>query len=368
MNEIYLDNASTTPTSPGALKRFVTVSQGAWGNPHNTAHIHGRRAKAVLEESRQKAGQALGVDPKGIIFTSGATEANNLALRGADCLRNRRCALLVSTVEHACVDASARYIKQKGFPVHTVRVDRNGLLDLDHLTKLVNYHPVKLVSVLLVNNETGVIQPLEEIARITRKHGILLHTDAVQAIGKLPPDILQHADMFSMSGHKIHAPTGVGLLWVAPHVKLKPLLVGGGQEAGLRSGTSPVPLIASLAQAIAEAQDQGWIPNIELALRKLEGQISQAFPETVINGVGAPRVGTISNLCFPKPVLSKLRSVAASGGAACSCAKPKPSRVLLEMGRTNTYASNAVRLSASRINTPKEIAVAAQEIIEALSS
>lgn len=363
---IYLDNASTTPTSPGALRRFVEASQTAWGNPSNTTHDVGRTAKRVLEESRQNIGRCLGLDPKGIIFTSGATEANNLALRGADCLSDRHCALLVSATEHACVNETAKHVKRAGMPVFAIRVDHRGLLDLNHLATLIRRYPVKLVSVLQVNNETGVIQPIKQIAELLHQNGILLHTDAVQAIGKLPTSELQHADMISMSGHKLHAPKGTGLLWVAPHVKMKPILVGGGQEAGLRSGTTPVPLIASLAKAIEEAMDRSWLPGIGRAMRSLETQIKQHFPGVIINGEGAPRIGSITNLSFPKPVLSKLRNIAASSGSACGCAKPKPSRILLQMGKTETYASNAVRLSASRNNTPGEIEVATQDILQAL--
>lgn len=308
------------------------------------------------------------MDPRGIIFTSGATEANNLALRGADCLSGRRCTLLVSATEHACVNETAKRIKRGGMQVFAIRVDHRGLLDLDHLATLVRRYPVKLVSVLHVNNETGVIQPIKQIAELLHQNGILLHTDAVQAVGKLPLSELQHADMLSLSGHKLHAPKGTGLLWVAPHVKMKPILVGGGQEAGLRSGTTPVPLVASLATAIREAKNLGWLPPVERAMRNLENTIKQHCPEAIVNGGGAPRIGSIANLSFPKPVLPKLRSVAASSGSACGCAKPKPSRVLLQMDKTETYARNALRLSASRMNTPKEIEVAAQDILQALST
>jgi cysteine desulfurase len=373
MQEIYLDNAASTPIDSRVLNSYIDASLTLFGNPSNVKHLHGKAAKAALETARAKIGQCLGLDPRGIIFTSGATEANNLALRGITCLQNKKCSALISSIEHACVDESAKFLLKRGIDVKAVPTRPNGQIDIEALAKMIKKsRKLKLISTLLVNNETGVIQPLQQIIELAKKEGdrtgsrVLVHTDAVQAIGKVSPKILKHADLVSISGHKINGPKGIGFLWVKPGLKISPILVGGGQEQGIRSGTTPLPLIVAFAKAVEIAtKDTKWLGPVDKAMRQLERRVVAEIPGTTINGGGAPRVPNISNLSFSlqEQLIDHLPGLAVSSGAACSCPKPQPSKVLLSMGVDDARAKNCLRISASRNTTPQEIQRAANIII-----
>ena len=256
--------------------------------------------------------------------------------------------------------------------VRLLPTNRNGTVNLTSLEKRMRSSPrVKLISIMLVNNETGVVQPLEKIIKIARKYGALVHTDAVQAIGKMPLEILKHVDMFSISGHKFHAPKGVGALWLRPGLKINPLLVGGGQEFGIRSGTTPVPLIIALAKALELAvTNNRWLAPVGAALREIEQEVIRRFPGAKVNGLGARRVANISSLSFPykTPIISLLKGVAASSGSACNCPKvQQASAVLLSMGLPEGMASNTIRLSASRQTNLREIKIAKQKLLNAIN-
>jgi cysteine desulfurase len=372
MREIYLDNAASTPMDPRVVSILTQASIGIFGNPSNYKHAHGREAKNALDRARKNIGDRLGVDPSGLIFTSGATEANNLALRGISCLQKGHCSAIVSSIEHACVDQSLKFLLNRGVHVQAIPTATNGQIDVKALQKMVmNSKNLKLITVMSVNNETGVIQPLEEVVRVARWKGALVHTDAVQAIGKVNLKILQQVDMFSLSGHKINGPKGIGCLWVRPGLKISPLLVGGGQEFGIRSGTSPVPTILAFEKAVEIAlTDQGWLKTVGGAIEALEEKIIMNVPGARINGRSAPRVPNISNISFSssQPVIDKVKGVALSAGAACGCSKTQPSKVLLTMGVPETSAKNCIRVSAGRFNTEAEIMRAADIIIHAATS
>jgi cysteine desulfurase len=359
MSAIYLDNAASTPVDPCVLSVYIRASQKYIGNPSNDTHQYGRDAKIALETARVKIGDHLGLDHRGIIFTSGATEANNLALQGLSCLQPKKCAAIISSIEHACIDESARILLKRGVNVKFIPTKPSGIVDLEKLEKLVKETKnVKFISVMLVNNETGVIQPIHEVSKIAKKAGAIFHTDAVQGIGKLPIGVLKLADMVSISCHKINGPKGIGCLWVKPHVKLKPMLVGGGQEFGIRSGTSPLPLIMAFAKAIEVAvEDAGWLLRVARPMKIIENTIGKAFPGILVNGAESPRVPSILNLSFPfeKRLIDSLQGLAVAPGAACGCAKPKPSKVLLSMGLDEKLARNVIRISAGRFTTPGEI-------------
>ena len=369
MREIYLDNAASTPVDQRVLNAYNEASQTFFGNPSNIKHKSGVQASNAVEAARSKIGELLGLDPRGIIFTSGATEANNLALKGIACLQKKRCSVLISSIEHACVNDSANSLIERGIRVKKIATMANGQINLSSMSKLAsNSNQLKLVSTILVNNETGVIQPLPKIIGIAKAHGALVHTDAVQAIGKVPLDILRYADLVSISGHKIGGPKGIGLLWVRPGLKIYPLLVGGGQERGARSGTLPVPLIVAFSKAIEIATKQtSWLGMVNKEMRLLENRILQEVPGAVINGGSSPRVAHISNISFPfkAQIIDHLPGIAASSGAACSCPKKQPSAVLLSMGAPSSMAKNCLRLSAGRDTTQQQIRSAATLIVDA---
>lgn len=378
MREIYLDNAASTPTDPRVLDAFMKASIKFFGNPSNTKHQTGRDAKAALEKARTVIGQCLDLDPSGIIFTSGATEANNLALRGVSCLQSKKCSAIISSIEHKCVDESVKFLLNRGVKVKAIPTQASGQIDIDALNKMIKRdRRLRLISTMLVNNETGVIQPLQKVITLAKVESersgnrILIHTDAVQAIGKLPVEILKHADLVSISGHKINGPKGIGMLWVKPGLKISPLLVGGGQEQGIRSGTTPVPLIIAFSKAVQIAtRDAGWLQPVGQAMRQLERRILMEVPGATINGGSAPRIPSISNISFllKEQLIDRLSGISASSGAACSCSTPKPSKVLLSMGVGAEMAKNCLRLSAGRDTTPQEIQQAAEMIIAAANN
>jgi cysteine desulfurase len=367
MNELYFDNAASTPVDPRVLKTLLYSSQTYFANPSNIKHEYGRAARNAMEAARQSIGKSLELDPRGIIFTSGATEANNLALQGTTCLQNRKCSALISSIEHACVDECARLLLKRGVNIKFIPTLPNGVINLKELKKdAEQIKNVKFISVMLVNNETGVIQPVKEISKIAKKIGAVFHTDAVQGIGKLPVEVLKYADIVSISGHKINGPKGIGCLWVKPNVKIKPILVGGGQESGIRSGTCPAPLIVAFAKAVEiSVNEKDWLNRIAKPMRVMEKSIIEAIPGAVINGLEAPRVASISNISFPfkRPVIDLLKGLAVSSGAACGCVKVKPSKVLLSMGLDELLAGNSIRISAGRFNTPEEVMKAGCQLV-----
>jgi len=359
MDEIYLDNAASTPIDPRVLDVLIEASKTIFGNPSNIKHQHGRIAKQALDKARYDIGNFLDLDSRGIIFTSGATEANNLALRGLTCLQDKNCAVIVSQIEHSCIDESLKFLIKRGVNIKAIPTQPNGIINLQALDSLVKTTPnLRLVSIMLVNNETGVIQPFAEISKIVKSSGALLHTDAVQAVGKMNLAILKNADMISLSAHKINGPKGVGCLWIRPDLFISPLLVGGGQESGIRSGTTPVPNIMAFAKAVEIAvKDMAWINNLTPSMRILERSISSLVPNCVINGFNAPRIPTIINISFPfkTSVIDLIKGVAVSSGAACSCNLPRPSKVLVAMGLPEILAKNCLRISSGRTNTISDI-------------
>jgi len=358
-SDIYLDNAASTPVDARVLAEYCKVAKDCWGNPSNVNNNYGVCAKDILERSRFNIGETLGLDPRGIIFTSGATEANNLALKGIDCLQNGRCAIAISAIEHPCIEQAAGRLQNMGITVKMIPVLPNGTVDLNALQQaLASNPPIKLVSIMAVNNETGVVQPINQIADLAHTYGALCHTDATQAIGKAPLDFLNKVDMMSLSGHKINGPKGIGALWVRPGINMHPMLQGGGQESGLRSGTTPVPLVAALAKALKIAcKDTKWTQKLYPYLKQLETTIQTQYPEAHVNGLEGLRTASVSNIAFPyqTPVIDNITGVALSAASACSCSKPEPSRVLQRMGLPENYAANALRVSIGKVNTPKEI-------------
>jgi len=254
---IYLDYQATTPMDPRVLEAMLPYFTYKFGNPHSRRHAYGWEAEEGVEKARGQVAKLIGADEKEVIFTSGATESNNLAIRGvAEFYKDRKNHIVTTVTEHKCVLDTCRHLEQSGFEVTYLPVQKNGLIDLEVLRNAITDKTV-VVSIMAVNNEIGVIQPLEEIGKICRDKKTFFHTDAAQAAGKIPLDVEKmNIDLMSISGHKIYGPKGIGALYVRrkPRVRLVPLIVGGGQERGFRSGTLPTPLCVGLGEACAIAQ------------------------------------------------------------------------------------------------------------------
>lgn len=348
---VYLDNNATTPLSPAALR---CLNELLAGPPGNAASVHtpGVAARQRLEEARERFGRHLG--GARVLFTAGATEANGLCLLGALRHPANRCEqLVVSELEHASVYDYVELGLER--PVVACRARVEGVPDLDHLEHLVGGRP-SLVSMMHVNNETGVIFPVAEIAAIVHRHGGLLHVDAAQSVGKMPlADVLDHADALTLSAHKFHGPLGVGAIGVLrPEFRLAPVLAGGGQEGGIRSGTVNVPAIVAAAVALDEAMAT---PAPGPGLRdRLEALIEDCVPHCLVVGRRAPRLWTTSYICFPGLLQEDLiealsdRGVYVGTGAACASALHE-SRVLRSMGIESLYNQGGVRFSFS-LHTP----------------
>jgi cysteine desulfurase len=376
---IYLDNNATTPIDP----RVVEAMHACWtAGPLNAASQHqaGRRAERLLEEARETIAQILGArlhapSPDRVIFTSGGSEANNLALFGL----NSRAAgkVIVSAIEHPSVAAAADRLRERGVPVERLRVTPSGVVDVSHLQALLEESPSRLVSVMLVNNETGVMQPATRLSEICRAAGVPLHTDAVQAVGKFPVSFRDlGAAAMTVAPHKFHGPTGIGALIVRGDAGLEPMLVGGAQQLGSRAGTEPVALAVGMARALELWRDAATERHAHLLVLRdlLEQRILQGWPEAVILGRAAPRAPHTSNIAFlgidrqAALIALDLAGVACSTGSACASGSSEPSPVLLAMGCSDAVVRSSLRFSVSAMNTTDEIEEAARRVLHVLRS
>lgn len=362
---IYLDNQATTAVDPRVLAAMLPYFTETYGNPHSDGHPYGWEANEALEQSRGEVAALIGADDREIVFTSGATEACNLAIRGvARAARGGRSRIVTLATEHACVLSPCADLAREGWEVVVLPVGRDGIVDLDAVAEAVDERTL-LVSVMLANNEIGVLQPLAEIAAICRANGATLHTDATQAIGKIPVDARAlGVDLLSLSAHKFYGPMGIGALYVRwrPKVKLAPLASGGGQERGIRPGTAPVPLAAGLGEAcrIAGADMAADARRIRRLTARLWEGLRQRCPQATLYGHPGLRIPGNLSVGFPgqsgeKIVDAVSRHVAISTGSACSSGGAKPSHVLAALGIGAEAAQSAVRLSVGRFNTEAEM-------------
>jgi len=367
---IYLDHAATTPVRPEILEAMLPYLGGSFGNP-SSAHRFGRAARAGLEQARREVALAVGVDPNQVIFTSGGTEADNHAVIGA-CLaaqaRGEPMLAAVSAVEHKAVLAAAHRVKQLGGDEVILPVTANGLLDLDALDAALARRP-SVVSVMWVNNETGVIQPLADIAERCRATSTLLHTDAVQALGKFPVSFGDFAcTLASISGHKIGAPKGVGALIVRDRKSVEALIHGGGQQYGIRPGTENVAGAVALGRAATLVVEglEAETTRLRTLRDDLLARLRAAVPDLVVHGAEAPRAPHVLSIAIPgtdsEAMLMHLdlAGVAASGGSACSTGSVEPSHVLTAMGVPRELAIATVRLSLGHETTAEEVAQVAE--------
>jgi cysteine desulfurase len=401
---IDLDANATTPVLPEVLEAMRPFWQERYGNP-SSAHQSGQRTRSAVEHARTSVASLLHCSPKEIVFTSGGTESDNLALSGIlqpflDKQDTRREAahLITTQIEHHAVLFAAESLERRGIEVTYLAPDHNGVINPADVESALRPH-TKLVSVMLANNETGAIQPVGKIARIAKAHGALVHTDAVQAAAKLPIDLsgeFKNVDLLSISGHKIYAPQGTGALFVRKGVELAPLFLGGPHERQRRAGTENVPGIVGLGRAAqralawVEGQDHQLVSShsqapaaplpgsqspAELAARRthLERRLLALIPGAVINSAGAPRVSNTINLRIDDIdaeallIALDLQGISTSFGAACMSGATEPSHVLIAMGLTPEQARSSLRLSLSRLNTDEEIDYALEIIPAAVA-
>ncbi len=364
-SKIYLDYAATTPASPPVVNAMMPFFVNQYGNPASL-HWAGREAKAAVADSRTVLAEAIGAKPEEITFTSSATEANNLAIKGlalAQGENSKRNKILVSAVEHDCVLNSAFWLEKYGFEVNTIPVDEFGQVRLKWLRKKMD-DDVLLVSVMHASNEIGTVQPIDEVGQLCRQFKAKFHVDAAQTFGKLPINVSEMGiDLLTTSSHKIYGPKGVGFLYVDNRVELEPLLHGGGQEQGLRSSTLNVPAIVGFKKAIEIALDQQRedAKCISSLRDKLIAGVLNQIPQSHLNGHPENRLYNNAHFRFDfvegESIVLGLdeQGVAASTGSACSSPNLEPSHVLLATGLTKAQAHGSLRLTLGRFTTEEEI-------------
>ncbi|HRX70064.1 MAG: aminotransferase class V-fold PLP-dependent enzyme [Candidatus Competibacteraceae bacterium] len=375
---VYLDYAATTPVDPrvaALLGRHLTLD-GVFGNPSSATHVFGRQAARAVETARCQVAGLLNADPREIIWTSGATEANNLALTGvmrAQARRGRH--LLASKTEHKAVLDVCRWLGQNGCIVTYLDPDPDGQIPLERIAEALRPDTV-LASLMHVNNETGVIHDLAAISALTHEHGVLLHVDAAQSAGKLPIDLQKlPVDLLSLSAHKLCGPKGIGALYVRQRpvrVRLEPLLYGGGQERGLRAGTLPTHQIAAMGEAFRIASEEMGAEQARIrSLRDRLWQTLAGLDRVELNGHPQENVAGILNVSFTgvtaEAVLADLPDIAVSTGSACTSATNEPSHVLRAMGVDSLRARAAIRFSLGRFTTVEEVDYTAGAVIAAVN-
>jgi cysteine desulfurase len=364
---IYLDFNATTSIAPEVVEAMLPFLQEEFGNPAS-GYPHGWRALEAVVKARREVAETLGCLPEEVVFTSGATEANNTVIKGV-AWHFQSGHIITTAIEHSAVLEPCHWLAAQGFEVTVLPVDGQGQVDPDDVRRALTPRTI-LVSVMQANNETGAIQPVAEIGAITREAGVLLHTDAAQSVGKIPVNVAElQVDFLTVAGHKCYAPKGVGALYVRQEAAFTPLLHGGGQEGGRRSGTENVPYMVALGEACRLARerltgDQAHFRALRDRLHKL---LQEGFPDLVLNGHATARLPNTLNISFPglsgRAILSGIWNLEASVGAACHGDEEHPSPVLTAMGVSPEVALGAVRLSVGRSTTSSEVEEAARLIL-----
>jgi len=379
---IYLDYQATTPVDERVMQTMTPYFTEMFGNPHSTSHAYGWEARDAVEVARQQVAAMINADPREIVFTSGATESNNLAIKGVGHFFDGRHGkakshMIAPVTEHKCVLESLKYLQKFGYEITWLAVGADGLIDPDQVRDAIR-DDTALVSVMQVNNEIGVIQPIAEIGAICRERGVYLHTDAAQAAGKTPIDVAQlNVDLLSLSGHKMYGPMGIGALYVRrkPRVRLEPLMDGGGQERTLRSGTLPAPLVVGFgaaAEIVANESIEEHSRLRDLRDRLMKG-LQQRISDTFINGSMTQRIGGNLNIGFAgidsEALMDLLKDrVAVSSGSACTSAAVEPSYVLRALGLSDADAHASIRLCVGRMTTADQIETAIDAITDAVTT
>lgn len=370
---IYLDNNATTRTDPRVVEAMLPFFTEHYGNAASRNHVFGRHADAAVETAREQVANLLGAEPREIVFTSGATESNNLAIKGVAAMARRQGNHLITAVtEHHAVLDPCKRLQREGLQVTFLPVDAQGKIDVGQLADAITEQTI-LVSIMAANNEIGTLAPLGEIGRLCKARGVLFHTDAAQAVGKIPLDVERLGiDLLSVSAHKMYGPKGVGALYVRrrnPHVRLEPLFDGGGHERGMRSGTLPVPLIVGLGVACRLCQENmtAEAEHCRKLRDRLHAAISQEIDDCSLNGPLDDRLPGNLNLSFSdvhgEALLMALRNVAVSSGSACTSASVEPSYVLRALGLSDELAHSSLRFGLGRFNSAEEVEYVAREVV-----
>ena len=373
---IYLDFQATTPTDPRVVEAMMPYWYEVFGNPHSQSHRYGHEAHEAVERARQQVADLIGADSDEIIFTSGATESNNIVINGVPNLEASRSSVAHSAIEHKCVMESCNALQENGYPVYEIPVNAHGVVDTAKLQALQD-DQIALVSVMYANNEIGTVQPVREISEWAHEHGALFHVDAAQAAGKIPIDVIRDGiDLMSLSAHKIYGPNGIGALYIRREIRhaVKPLMHGGFQEKGYRPGTLPLPLCIGFGKAceLARNEMERDRENVETCRKTFLDTLSQKLSGFQLNVDTDERIPGTLNLRLPVSdvdlVLNKLRDqIAVSRGSACASGFIEPSHVLAAIGLSRDKADQSIRISFGRPSDIKEAETAAKHLEAAIS-
>jgi cysteine desulfurase len=364
---VYLDHHATTPVDPRVLDAMLPYLTERFGNPHSAQHAYGWVAEQAVDAARAQVAALIAALSEEIVFTSGATEANNLAIRGAAHASDRR-HVVTCVTEHPCVLQTCRALRREGFELTELPVRPDGLIELDQLRAALR-PDTALVSIMTANHEIGMLQPLAAIGRLCRERGILLHTDAAQAAPWIPLDVAAlGVDLMSLSAHKLYGPKGIGALYVRRGIRLVPLFAGGGQERGLRPGTLPPAWCVGFGEACALAQAElgAQAARVRALCDRLYDGLRQAMPEIRLNGALSPRLPNNLNLCLPgidaEDLLAELPELALATGAACASATQQPSPVLRALGLSDQDIQGSIRIGLGRTITATEVEFALERL------
>ena len=370
---IYLDYSATTPCDPRVVERMLPFFTETFGNSASRSHSFGWTAEAAVENAREQVAELIHAHPKEVLWTSGSTEANNLAIKGvAEMYRLKGNHLITAITEHKAVLDPMKHLESQGFEVTWLPVDGKGRVDLGQLAAALTERTL-LVSLMAANNEIGTVHPLREIGKLCKQKGVLFHTDATQAPGRMELDVeAQGIDLMSLSAHKFYGPKGVGALYVRrknPRVRLAAQMDGGGHERGMRSGTLNVTGIVGMgaAAALARTEMAGETARLRALRDRLEARLLRGFPEAVINGDIASRLPHLANVSFPyvegESLIMGIKDLAVSSGSACTSASLEPSYVLKGLGLGDELAHSSIRFSLGRFTTEAEVDFAADRVI-----
>ena len=371
---IYMDNHATTPMDPRVFEAIRPYFVEVFGNAASRNHSFGWQAEEAVEKARKQIAELIGANSKEIVFTSGATESNNLALKGvAEMYAEKGNHIITAATEHKAILDTCKRLEKNGARVTYLPVQQDGLIDLDMLREAITGKTI-LISIMYANNEIGVVQPVAEIGKIAKEKGILFHTDGVQAVGKIPVNVIRdNVDLLSLSGHKVYGPKGVGALYVRrrnPRVQLTAQMDGGGHERGMRSGTLNVPGIVGLGAACAIAQKDMPEESKRMSfLRdKLKDKLTSQLDEVYINGSVEHRLPNNLNISFAfvegESLLMGINDVAVSSGSACTSATLEPSYVLKALGAGDDLAHSSIRFGLGRFNTEEEVDYVADKVVD----
>jgi cysteine desulfurase len=370
MKPVYLDYNATTPIDPAVLKAMLPYLSDEFGNP-SSAHALGRRARDAVEAARAEVASLIGALPEEILFTSGGTEANNIAIRGIVSASRIRGAIVTTAIEHPATEACCAFLEANGHKVNRVKPGADAVVDIEKFVAAVD-EETALATIIHAQNETGTLQPVSEISRIARKRGASIHVDAAQSVGKITVNVDElGVDLLSIAGHKLYAPKGIGALYIRRGVDLPPLLLGAGQEHGRRPGTENVAYIVALGEAcgIAKPRLQSGMGELRSLADELHARLKGEIPDIRLAGHPTKRLPNTLNVLFPgvsgRRLLERCPGVLASNGSACHADSEEPSAILTTLGFSPQDALGSVRLSLGRGTTRADIGIAASQLVAA---